>query len=519
MAQNLTAIIAGLQSENVKPRQDALALMDEALTNDEVVGRLASSSGSSKRWMAVFQGLFAAVAVEKTNCVKRGLNKATAVSISRLEKAGSVVRNVTEKNFALLSYKVVQFLLEHLMNTMIDKSRDRLLPPVSLNYIKSIVVICSHRPHLDHLDPDIWVSLISIAFAVILETSLASARGLTAFNLDESMDHSDIIISEVDDDGPTGSKRARRRSPSSNQQRPSGSKSPIQNTRTMSQEQIEFMGLLVILFQSPHAPFLRPGVARHVLDRIHHFFDMFPTWSIAHTNAVVSINVIFSQLELNMTKTCTNFALKLWSPLLSYWNGKEKKDKVVREELVVTMSTFFPLVTVPEVAEVDSNWVQERVAELYQCLQDDIDRFVFESLPLDALRLHLHATNDVKDVFDAITFRSGYKFDPPNALSWAILELHADCAVAVCLVHDGPHTRHLLNTLCSYIYTRKDTMAEQNQSDDDENRHSRTFYLHCGRILFRLNDGLTPCRSYYLSLTDIGRTSMRLCSRKFAARY
>jgi serine-protein kinase ATM len=482
MAQNLSAIIAGLQSESVKPRQDALARMDEALANDEVVDRLASSSGSVKRWLAVFQALFVAVAVEKTSCVKKGFHKATSVSISRLEKAGSVVRNATERNVVLLPYKVVQSLLEHLMNAMIDKARNRLLAPVSLNYIKSIVVICSHSPHLDHLDPELWNALVSLAFAVILETSLAPPRGFTENDLDQTSDQSGMglddphnDISELDDDAPTGSKRARRRSPSCNQQQPSGSKSPIEITRTMSQEQIEFMGLLVILFRSPHAPFLRPGIARHILDRIHRFFVAFPTWSIAHTNAVVSINVVLSQLELNMTKTCTDFALKMWPLLLSYWNGREKKDKVVREELVVTMITFFPLVTVPEVSQIPTNWVQERVAELYQCLQDDIDRFIFESLPLDSLRLHLHAANDVKDVFDAITFRSGYKFDPPNALSWAILELHADCAGAVCLLHDGPHTQHLLNTLCSCISIRKELMVERNPNDGDENLHCRIF--------------------------------------------
>jgi serine-protein kinase ATM len=477
MAQNLTAIIAGLQSDKVKSRQDALVLMDEALTNNDFVDRLASVSGSSKRWLAVFQALFVAVSMEKTNCVKKGLHKATAVSITRLEKAGSVVRNATERNVTLLPYKVVQALLEHLMNTMVDRARDRLLAPVSLNYIKSIVVICSHNPHLDHLEPDLWVSLVSLAFAVILETSLASPRGFLETSVDESRTQFDMDIDDPsvdtagdDNEGPIGSKRARPHSPQPNLQRPSNSRPPTESTRTMSQEQIEFMGLLVILLQSPQAPYLKPGIAQNILDRIHYFFDMFPTWSIAHTNAVVSVNLIFSQLELNMTKICTDFALKMWSPLLSYWNGKEKKDKVVREELVVTMMNFFHLVTVPNVAEVARNRVQERVTEFYQCLQEDIDRSIFESLPLDSLRLHLRHPSDVNTVFNAVTFRSGYKFDPPHALSWAILELHADCARAVCVIYDDIPTRPVLSIFFSFICIPKDMTDEHSPNGGDVNQ-------------------------------------------------
>ena len=458
MAQNLTTIIAGLQSDKVKQRQDALVLIDEALANDEVVDRLAGASGSSKRWLAIFQALFVAVSMEKTNCVKKGIHKATAVSITRLEKSGSVVRNATERNVTLLPYKVVQTLLEHLMNTMVDKARDCLLPPLSLNYIKSIVVICSHNPHLDHLEPDLWVSLVSLAFAVILETSLASPRGFSENTFDENMDQSEMDIDDQsidtvddDDDRTIGSKRARPHSPPP--RRRSSSKTPVESTRAMSKEQIEFMGLLVILLRSPHGPYLQPGIAQNILGCIHRFFVMFPTWSIAHTNAVVSINLVFSHLGLNMTKLCTEFALKMWSPLLSYWNGKEKKDKVVREELVVTMINFFPLVTVPKVAELPNSRVQERVDELYQCLQDDIDRLIFESLPLDSLHLHLHQPNDVQDVFDAVTFRSGFKFDPSHALSWAILELHADTARAVCLVHD-PLSQHMTIITASSVFRR-----------------------------------------------------------------
>ncbi|KAF8480561.1 hypothetical protein JB92DRAFT_3041117 [Gautieria morchelliformis] len=478
MAQNLTAIIASLQSDKVKSRQDALVLMDEALANDDIVDRLASASGSSKRWLAVFQALFVAVSTEKANCVKKGLHKATAVSITRLEKAGSVVRNSTERNVSLLPYKVVQPLLEHLMNTMVDKARDCLLAPVSLNYIKSIVVICSHSPHLDHFEPDLWVSLVSLAFAVILETSLASPRGFLETSFDGNLTQFDVDIDDpsldtADDDneGPIGSKRARPNSPRPKPQRRSIS-SPTESTRTMSQEQIEFMSLLVILLRSPQAPYLKPGIAQNILDRIHQFFVMFPTWSIAHTNAVVSVNLVFSQLELNMTKICTDFALKMWSPLLSYWNGKEKKDKVVREELVVTMITFFHLITVPNVAEISRNRVQERVTEFYECLQDDIDRSIFESLPLDSLRLHLRKSSDVSTVFDAVTFRSGYKFDPPHALSWAILELHADCARALHLYSEGydgrtqPKRRRRESPLTDILsLVRKDTIPPKRRSD------------------------------------------------------
>lgn len=69
----------------------------------------------------------------------------------------------------------------------------------------------------------------------------------------------------------------------------------------------------------------------------------------------------------------------------------QRRDKVVKEELVVTMTTFLPVLLAIKPSTATSNDIRDRVDELYSRPEDDINNLIFDRLQLDSLRLHFHS--------------------------------------------------------------------------------------------------------------------------------
>lgn len=422
--------IEELQDQKIKVRQDALDQVNEFLAWSDFAKKF---SKEQHNWMALFQGLSIAVNNERNQYI----HKVSAVVTGRLEKAGRVMRNAIERNVVHLKGKVIDFLLNHMVKDI--KGRGALLQPLALNYIKSMVAICSYPPHIDHIKRDQWISLVGLALHVILNHSPVDHSFPDVANDEFKMfDTLDASSDEMDVDSEStrvGSKRTMKVSGFTQPRKRSkvfvtAISGPL---RTVSQEQVEFMELLVILFRSPHAPLLKDRVADNIIHCLTRFFNHYRSWTVAHMNAIASVNVVISQLELNRVKLCTKFGLQLWTLLLSYWSGKEKKDKVVKEELIIALSTFFYLMTSPA-SKIAPHVIIVRLEGLMRCLQEDIDRSAFDNLPLDNLRFELALNYDRDDVFRASVIMSGLKFEPSNVLAWRILTLHADCIGVVRLI-------------------------------------------------------------------------------------
>jgi ataxia telangiectasia mutated family protein len=129
---------------------------------------------------------------------------------------------------------------------------------------------------------------------------------------------------------------------------------------------------------------------------------------------------------LNNRKVVEEFAHNSWSTLVELWGSK---DRGLRESLVCVLRVLFPNYTVA--APGDFAWA-EGVHKLWHRIQDFVDsRWSTETISLDKLRLEIASEDDMKQPFVFGTFRAGEGFDSSHALSWAVLELQADCAEKV----------------------------------------------------------------------------------------
>lgn len=240
---------------------------------------------------------------------------------------------------------------------------------------------------------------------------------------------------------PTRSAK-RRRAPSATQHTPSQLKSSIKakTNPSPSLEQIEYTSLLTLLLRFPSAPLLSsttPQLASSLLTRLRRFIELYPTDTSMHHDYILSVSATLSHLALNKKADVTAFARSAWSGLVGLWGTKNKRMK---EALVGVLRVLFPYFTATDDTSGSSSLkfdFSEGISKLWHLLDGEAEsRWGIDGLSLDSLRLEvMSATEDEeKGAFVMDTFRAGWNFDAGQALTWAILELQADCAEKVCFL-------------------------------------------------------------------------------------
>ncbi|KAG9313005.1 hypothetical protein JVU11DRAFT_6444 [Chiua virens] len=450
---NLKTVIDRLKSEKVKERQEGITLLRSAFAREDAVYSIEDGRG----WLVLFQALFTTVKIEKADVVKKN-GRSGAVGTAahrRLTEAAAAVRWLVERSVHCLSKKALTPLLDHLTQMLIH--RGQLFTPVALDYFKTLKVLLSWTPHMDHFNVDIWLKLVEISFNIILddpiEDDLVKTKDEIASSApaDDSMYRSDSLPSEDDNLQSTsrsilGRKRPlRERSstpvPGAVADKPSDHRPP---RHLVSLEQIECASLLVLLFRHSTAPFLteveRPDpsdpdsfprnsilvpIAPSLFWRMKRFLQRYPTDTSLHHDYLLALQPFLCQVALNCTQEVDNLARSAWDPLVGLWSTKNKRTK---ESLVGILKTLFPFLTATRDAA-NYDWA-DGIRKLWTLIISEADsRWGIEALSVDSLRLQVSdGLVDEREIFVSQTFRAGWNFDASQALAWALLELQADCA-------------------------------------------------------------------------------------------
>ncbi|KAG1770724.1 hypothetical protein EDD22DRAFT_769941 [Suillus occidentalis] len=436
----LKAVMELLKSSKVKERQEGLISLKEAFSRDDAVLNI----NEGRAWLVVYQALFTAVTSEKAECVKKaasGKNASTgAAALRRLGDATSAVRWLVERSNCMLTTKVLTPLLAHLLQMMVY--RGQLYAPLALDYLKTIKILLSWTPHMEHIDAATWINIAELAFNIILDDPIkGNFDDVTGESNDESM-QTDVSAmyqddsDEGDDHEPSTSTRKRKRKAREHSSTPvPGTMHPTKSLKvsphhSVSLEQVECASLLALLFRSPTAPFLSedvPNLSFAILSRMTRFLGRYPGDASLHHDYLLALQPVLSHLCLNRTKDVENFAHSTWNQLVGLWGTKNKRMK---ESLVGILRTLFPFLTIQHDLQ-KYTWA-DGVYKLWTLLSGEAEsRRGLDSLSLDSLRLEIipSATENYgHGVFVARTFRAGWHFDASQALAWAMMELQADCA-------------------------------------------------------------------------------------------
>lgn len=447
----LRSVTRNLKSTKAKERQEGLTSIQEVFSQDRVVNNLSNTDGP-KAWLSVFRALYRCVAEEKEAAVKKSTSKSSTVSSTafrKLEHTAGVVRWLTERTVHLLNKEVIKELFMHLTQIMVY--RGALFTPVALDYIHAMTCLASYKPHLEHLADETWVKIVEMGFNVILDDPIQgrfAEEEATANDIDSDMYMDETPDVPDDDDLPaavaSGSKKRSRRDhsvpPNSNLPRQDKFKSK-HKILAPSREQLVFAPLLSTLIGSPSAPILSPefpNLSSGILLRLERFLKRFPTdSSLLHSFLAILLSTL-KHLSLNRRNEVQNYARSSWDGLLGLWG---QKDKSMKESLTAVLRVLFPFLIAPSNLERAPSFdCADALGRLWQLLDGEADsKWGADRLTLDALRFELldpadsRGLDSASGAFVAQTFRAGWDFNTGQALSWAILELKADCAGKVWL--------------------------------------------------------------------------------------
>jgi ataxia telangiectasia mutated family protein len=408
----------------------------EYFDQERIVSNL-DEEGDGQAWVPIFQALFSAVLKEKETCLRKGLDKATDTAIKKLGTVSDTLRWLTERVYSRLTYKCVKPLIQHCLEITIH--HHKLLNPVAFPSLQILRVLLSYPAHRDHIKPEIWLRIVSLSFAILIEDDIS-----TYFTVDEDDEEEveeiafddkmevDTSIDQAGNDTDASATPSRTRDQSAQARRPKSQKLPRAKPRhvALSREQICAAELIHLLLASPHSNFNHKDLShltRAILNKFRRFLEMFPQLTTAHHHIVHGIVLTLCHAEMNCHADVVDFGRKAWGVLSSLW---QKKDNVIKESLVMIFTILLPFVTQMNLTHTPLE--SGEIRKLQDLLVAEAEHSVqSKGLTLDDIRLEIDDSTLRVQPFLMRTFRANNTFSAKQAHYWAVLELHADCLVKV----------------------------------------------------------------------------------------
>lgn len=424
MARNIEQILNLLQSGKVKERTSGVELLDSLLSVPNKVEKLAESAHGV---LIVLGALFSAFSSEKDAFRKKGSTGSSTAAENRLKAIAKTLRTLVERTHRGWDRKVLRTALEHLFENC--KFQGALFEPVSLDYFHTISHLFRFRPHVDNLEHGTWIKLLDLMFNVILEDPFKVRLEDDPKPASRASSSMDVDDEELEDDEMASSSRKKRRRPESTPAPRSVRPTTKGNGAEVGKIKPVAAEIVRSLLIHPSSPLVSPHFAflpEAVLNRMQRYLAAFSNKASLHRELLPALSTILSECSLNNAAAVARFARNAWLDLIDLW-----KIKDWRESLVVVLRRLFPYLTVENELLGELPRYDVGLRALYDCLEKDTHDAKFRALSIDCLRMQHLPEMESQKAFVAKTFRYGWKFTSAQALSWAILELQADCAAKV----------------------------------------------------------------------------------------
>lgn len=418
MARNLEQIIDALDSSKIRERANGVELLNSFLAVPNRAEKL-----DSQDLLLLLRALFSAFSSEKAAYTKKGASSSTATAENRLKTVAKALRGLVEQTYRQWSKRVLRVALEHLFEHC--KDRGALFEPVALDYFHTLAQILRFQAHVDNIEHEKWLKLVDLMFNVILEESFKS-RLEDPFE-PKSRSPSPMEVDEEGEEDEMSSSATRKRKRPESTPAPrfhnacsKGAGAEVGQIKPVAAE------ILGSLLRSPSAPLVSadyPFMIPAVFNRIQRYLAMYSNKASLHRELLPALSAVLSSCALNSAAVVARFARDAWSDIVDLW-----KIKDWREPIVAIVCKLFPYLTVENNALGPLPPYEPGLRALYDCLEKDTHEARTKALSLDCIRMELLPETAAPDAFVAKTYRHGWKFTSAQALTWALLELRADCA-------------------------------------------------------------------------------------------
>ncbi|KIP03419.1 hypothetical protein PHLGIDRAFT_77596 [Phlebiopsis gigantea 11061_1 CR5-6] len=484
MALTLGQITDLLASDKIRERQEGLQAIEETFADHRKVERV-----DNRGWKVIFTAIFVAFGKEKQAATKKGTLAAPATSgpgataTGRLKETSKVLRALVARSVKKLAKKTTVVVLKHLCDNL--KYHGALFQPVAHDYLRTIEILLQWKPHLDHLEPETWISLLELCLNILLDDSLKTR--LRDRVTDDPREPSPSEVSGGEDgDGSNDEEisgspsKKRRRGDSRVSSHPPRSTSKTESVKFVTIEKVAAADILAILLQSPSCPLQSlalPTLPAAILNRFQRLFLAYPKGSL-HPPLLSALSTVLSHCILNSSQAVIHFSRNTWSSLAKLWVG----GRDLREPLAIIIRMLLPFLTLHDerLPEFD---VSGSLMKLWVPWTKELgDPKKLDLISLECIRLQLREL-DTPSAFVARTFRFGWEFDARQAYAWALLELRADCAAKL---YSLSETVHAVDSAGGKRVKLEDPVSALLSSIQKEiNVDLRTYHLQC--LLFLID--------------------------------
>ena len=154
-----------IQSDKVKDRKDGLNQIKH-------IFRLYQSSPEINKitedsFHALFEGLFLAVTREKATYLRSAKARQQEPTESRLSTCADALRSTIEASLPRLRPKTINALTKHFLQILPNTDDKTLFEPLCNSYLKSLAVVLTYTPHVEHLAEERWHDLVDLCLAGI----------------------------------------------------------------------------------------------------------------------------------------------------------------------------------------------------------------------------------------------------------------------------------------------------------------------------------------------------------------
>lgn len=359
---------------------------------------------------------------EQRNALKK-TGAVTNPALKRVRDAAATVRLIIEKATADLPRKAVKSVVNHILSIVVVKGE--LYEPLALEYLKSLRILLTYPPHLDHLEETQWKQTVSLCISAVLGNHIRPSYEILEEQLmddqgdDEATEHTQASSSSFSTAKSAKRKAAGSLRLSSISENGFANGSAPGQLRTAGQDVIELMSCIDVLVKSSCAPLLSLGPA--LVSKVVRFLRVYPTETSAHLPALAALNHLLEELFFNAKSFLETAAIVLWPCLLPLW---QTKNTLVKEHIVISLSFLLPFLV-----HRDGPPQISMLQDLYSIvLAESQDRWGIDTLEMDALAFGWVGDCHIEQhPYTLRMMRSGETFTASNALSWAVLQLGASC--------------------------------------------------------------------------------------------
>ncbi|KAE8233587.1 hypothetical protein CF326_g1371 [Tilletia indica] len=426
MAPSLKRLWSLLEGGTAKERHDGVEMLRSTfkvrrnLLHIAQHNKTAKEEGKTDLFLRTITALVQCVNNDK-NAALRKSNRwqdAAPLSLSRLRDSANAVRWLVEQANAHLNQQCLNTLLMHIITLVND--RGVLFEPIALDYTKALSALLSHPPHVQHISADLWSHVVAFCFNALLGIKLNTS-----------------LQTEFED------KEWKRESflpnASSKEASSSSSRNGVAPRKEAGPEVLSLISSICCLVTSKSAPLLSEKRGVGLLHKLAAFFELFPSPTSAHAEALRSANAILLDLQLNEREITRTFVDLVWENVISYLPTRLKP---LKEQVLAFAVVSLPIMSSPfigavnnEITSVDTDARKiELLKQLHRVLlAESQNRGGVAALVLEDLELviagDLERNNKACGSNAALhlqTLRPARNWTVQNTLSWASLQLLAD---------------------------------------------------------------------------------------------